>query len=200
MWLNAAFTAIICTSCYAPAFPHSLLSCWKECELSGWCPPQSEPPASIPFAFSCGSSLDLTCTVKWRNNGWNTVVSWNIFSGMLESHGLTHPVVPIWEKSLWGSLQQLPALGLSRSWASPLFCSGPRKGKNKAENKPSRLPLDHTKDPPDFVLIQCWRLLCPTSCCGIRTLLQAPFPLLPLTAWAAQAVQCFPHLWARLHI
>lgn len=53
---------------------------------------------------------------------------------------------------------------------------------SKAENKPSRLPLNHTKDTPELVLMQCWRPLCPHSCCGIRTPFQPPFPLLPLTA------------------
>lgn len=139
MWLNAAFTAIICTSCYAPAFPHSLLSCWKECELFGRCPPLPVWASCLPPI--CCSSLDFTCNVKWKNNGWNTVDSWSSFSGVLESHSLTHPVLPAWGKSL----QQLPALGLSPSWASPQFCSGPRKGKTKAENKHSRLPLDHRR-------------------------------------------------------
>lgn len=59
MWLNAAFTAIICTSCYAPAFPHSLLSCWKKSDLFGRCPP-------LPVWASCLHPICLQLRLKSR--------------------------------------------------------------------------------------------------------------------------------------
>lgn len=54
-----------------------------------------------------------------------------------------------------------PSPGLGSQLSMALVLPRAQERQSKAENQPCSLPLDHTNDPPDFVLMQCWRPLCP---------------------------------------
>lgn len=82
---------------------------------------------------------------------------------LLRDAGITlHILLCLPGKNHWEEITAAapsPGLGSQLSITSVLLQA--QEMQSRAENKPSRLPLDHTKDPPDFVLMQCWRALCP---------------------------------------
>ena len=133
------------------------------------------PPISIPFAFSCGSNLDLTNNVKWKNNAWNTAISQSSFSVLLQSHG---------PKSCFTYLGVIsagaPSPGHNPAWYRPCNCSrqGPRKGKNTGREQAWHAPPWPPMRSCINTVQEAW--LSPASCCGIRTHLQAAFPTAPM--------------------
>lgn len=176
------FTAIICSSCYALAFPHPLLSCWREFLLFGGQPP-------TPVHVSCLlSPPHLPSVVVWVST-WLAMYNESItdetqhsFSGILRllyTVAWTHHGPKSSFTYLGLIITGAPSPGYAPAGYPPWTCSGqgPRKGREQARRAPSSPP---ERAPPRHCVNTVQEVSCPSSAAaGSGPVSEPPLPLLP---------------------